>query len=872
MKRWRKSYNRRIIIFLILLISIFSFSFNLFNYPYFEQDETTYLARAWSLIKYGKLAPYTYWYDHAPAGWMQMAVWLLLTGGPFTFGFSVNSGRSFMIIIFLVNNLFLLWFSKKLTRSYLPGIISIIILSFSPLSLYFMRRVLLDNIMIMWIWITLYFLLKEKLRLSHIILSGISFAIAVLTKETAIFLFPAFLYIVLIRAHIYHRRFAVSKWIISFFSILLIYILYAFLKGELFPPGFLPNDNKDHVSLISTAAYQMQRGKFYPFWDKRSSFFTNFIDWTETDPFIILGGFLSISYIVILALSKKKLRYLVYITAALLLFFIRGKLIIDFYIIALLPFLAINIGLSIYFLVRFVSKKINKYKYLSIEKFLTLNILLFLVFFYINYNPYAWTKNETKNQIKAIEYIKKNLKEDDKIVIDMYAFLDLREKRNSNDKNFPYSDWFYKVALDKEVQRKYQNDWKNIDYILITHESLKQFRTNPNIDFVKQAFINSDLITKWTEESTSYIDLEKFISTNGDWAALYKVKSPEEIMLHSSWKFYKNNFLVSYGRIIDPKSGNTTSEGQSYALLRAVLLNDKESFDNIWSWTRDHLQFRNEDKLFSWLWGEKDSTQQVLDSTTASDADQDIALSLIIAYYRWKDPSYLNSAKVIIRDIWNKEVVKIKGRYYIIAGSDSKRNNLYIINPSYISPAHYRLFAKFDKNPWDRLILDSYELLNKIQSQYLLPPNWIIIDSKSGEILNAKSIIPDKDANNYGFDSFRIVWRIYLDYFWFQDVQAKKYLTNIAKFFEKEWKTNQKVYAVYKTDGTRLAEFESLSTYSAPILSLKIANPELSRILYKKHIEETFDFIEGTWKNKDNYYDQNWAWFTLFFYTQEFKI
>ncbi|MGI9149165.1 MAG: hypothetical protein ACR2IK_21885 [Chloroflexota bacterium] len=51
-----------------------------------KDDEGIYTAQAWAVLREFRLAPYTYWYDHAPAGWLLLAVWMWVTGGPLAFG------------------------------------------------------------------------------------------------------------------------------------------------------------------------------------------------------------------------------------------------------------------------------------------------------------------------------------------------------------------------------------------------------------------------------------------------------------------------------------------------------------------------------------------------------------------------------------------------------------------------------------------------------------------------------------------------------------------------------------------------------------------------------------------------------------------
>ena len=159
------------------------------------------------------------------------------------------------------------------------------------------------------------------------------------------------------------------------------------------------------------------------------------------------------------------------------------------------------------------------------------------------------------------------------------------------------------------------------------------------------------------------------------------VFSPTQI-LNSTWLNYKTEYLeAGTSRTLDKQRNNiTTSEGESYTMLRSVWLGDKTTFDNSWTWTKDNLQHKTGDKLFAWLFGqEPNSTNYGIltaqgGNTTASDADTDIALSLVFAYARWQDPTYLGDARAIISDIWADDVVTVDGVPYMSA--DNLRKNL----------------------------------------------------------------------------------------------------------------------------------------------------------------------------------------------------
>jgi len=234
LKRINNNRKEIILVLIVLIISGLAHGYNMFNFPYYESDEGTYLSQAWSLISLGKLAPYTYWYDHAPAGWIFTAIWILVTKGVFTFGFSINSARVFMLLIHLASTFLTILIAKKLTKHIYPGVIAALIFSFSPLGVYFQRRLLLDNIMIFWILMSYYLILGPARKLSHYIASAIFLGIAILSKENAVFFIPGLIYTVFRTASVVNKRFAIAGWVIVFASIVSMYLLFAYLKSELF--------------------------------------------------------------------------------------------------------------------------------------------------------------------------------------------------------------------------------------------------------------------------------------------------------------------------------------------------------------------------------------------------------------------------------------------------------------------------------------------------------------------------------------------------------------------------------------------------------------------------------------------------------------
>lgn len=845
----------------ILAIAGVSHGYNMFHYPYFENDEGTYISQAWSLLKFGKLAPYTYWYDHAPFGWILIAAWTIVTGGFFTFGPSIYSGRVFMLVIHIITSYFLFDITRKLSKSTITAGISVLLFSLSPLAIYFQRRVLLDNIMIFLVFFSIWILFLKNLKLRHVIASAFLFGASVLTKENAIFFFPVLIYIVFIKSHIHHRRIAITQWIVLSISFVSIYFLYAFLKSEFFPTGFL-GDTQNHVSLISTLEQQLNRGSGLAFWQEKSDFYQNLKEWIRMDNVIIFSGIIATILNGLIAIKNKSFRIPFFLALSFWIFLLRGKLVINFYIIPLIPILALNISLLLNFIIRIIARKNILYTSVLVIT------LCALTYYFLHATVEQYTKDETTPQLMGLNWVYNHVDPKAGIAIDDFAYVDLKERGYEN------AEWFWKIFEDPQIQQKYQKDWKNIRYVFLTHEMLKQLKSrNSSTDLLKNSFTNSKEVVQYGPSKYTYLAISKYITTNGDWSAIYERIPYKDIILNQSWDYYKKNFIHSYGQVIDPATGNTTSEGQSYALLRAVWENDRKTFDGVYAWTADHMQYRGSDKLFSWLWVNKGTDGYIGDSSTATDADSDIALALLFASKRWNDTRYLTAAKEIISDMWNQEVLKAGNRYYLLSSSAAARPTGYLINPSYYSPYAYRIFAQVDTNhPWTLLADDTYMLLSKIRREIPgnktgLVPNWVLL-SKDTNTLQSASQYVSGNPDEYGYDAFRTIFRIGLDAKWNNNPQALSYLKTVSYPIFSSYNASRKLPAILDLEGNGKVSYNSISTDTAILSLAKLTKYNQAQDIYKKLFEDTFVFDKGYWGDGSNYYDQNWGWFSTALYTE----
>ncbi|HMO17550.1 MAG TPA: glycosyl hydrolase family 8 [Oligoflexia bacterium] len=349
--------------------------------------------------------------------------------------------------------------------------------------------------------------------------------------------------------------------------------------------------------------------------------------------------------------------------------------------------------------------------------------------------------------------------------------------------------------------------------------------------------------------------------------------SNNEILSQHLWNSYKSLFITQEGRVIRPLNDNdTVSEGQSYAMLRAVWMGDKEIFDNCYTWTEYHLKRSKKDigdTLLAWHWNHG----SVIDWMPASDADIDYALSLILADRRFiqheggKYPdnvmNYKDRALEILADISIKLIRKsTDGEIFLSPWIETPDEPL-SVNLSYYSPAHFQVFYEFTGNPlWMNLKKQTYQFLNIIASRFNgntgsgLFPDWAMFNDK-GEFIN----LPGRESN-FGWESVRIPFRLYLDYLWFGEKLVTETLSgSLYSFILSELRRNNRIFSEYNIDGSSTNPYESSSFYSAYSLTSRPFNTELADQLLdrtKSYIVSSDDLI--FFEDPKDYYRNSISW------------
>ncbi len=455
-------------------------SINLYNFPYFEGDEGIYTSRAWTFLKNGTLSTDTYWYDHPPAGWLLLSMWLFISRSETAFSSLLTSGRTFIFAIFGLNTLMTYLIGLKLTNSRLFALISPLLVVFSSIQLYFGRRILLDNLMLFWVLLTFTSLLYIQRPALRTGLSAMFFAVAVLTKENAILFAIPFIWLQLTTGQ---QKKTTLRWLGIALLIVSLYPLYAISRGEFLPNNYFENGGKP--SLLSTLMYQASRGKTSIFDTQNSSFLKNFSRWAIEDPILIIGGLTATILNLILVKPKKLGSVLALFVIVQFAFLMRGGIVFEFYILPLLPFLAINIA----FFLHTASSRLRLPAFTIAVILVAVTIVTSLTV--KGFNPF--TEKQASAQLAAIEWIMQNTDSGGIVITDSYAKADLYKRDNLEIRSH------FDAQYDWDFKQDVLTNKKEITYLLITEQVEKDVK-NANLDFVKNILSSAHLVKEFSDK------------------------------------------------------------------------------------------------------------------------------------------------------------------------------------------------------------------------------------------------------------------------------------------------------------------------------------------------------------------------------------
>ena len=121
------------------------------NFPRWVDDPGTYLSQAWSVQYEHNLSPYSYFYDHAPGGWIQIALWSMLTRGFDRYDSAMAFGNECMLLAKVASIVLLYWLARRLRFGRPAAAGAGLVFALNPLALAYTRWTFLDNLVTPWI-------------------------------------------------------------------------------------------------------------------------------------------------------------------------------------------------------------------------------------------------------------------------------------------------------------------------------------------------------------------------------------------------------------------------------------------------------------------------------------------------------------------------------------------------------------------------------------------------------------------------------------------------------------------------------------------------------------------------------------------------
>ena len=224
----------------------------------------------------------------------------------------------------------------------------------------------------------------------------------------------------------------------------------------------------------------------------------------------------------------------------------------------------------------------------------------------------------------------------------------------------------------------------------------------------------------------------------------------------ATWEEFKADFVSADGRVIDRMNDDIShSEGQGYAMLLAVVHQDRLAFETLWHWTENNLQVRGIDSFLAWKWGRRNAHEWgIVDLNNATDGDLLVAWALLRAGQTWSNPSWIEEAHALAAQILSRLRVRRHDLDILLPGFFGfDHPERFVVNPSYMVFPAWREFALAwpdQRQQWNALTNSGLTMLERCAFTRLgLPPDWAL--------LRANGLDVDAERSPwFGYDAIRV--------------------------------------------------------------------------------------------------------------------
>ena len=251
---------------------------------------------------------------------------------------------------------------------------------------------------------------------------------------------------------------------------------------------------------------------------------------------------------------------------------------------------------------------------------------------------------------------------------------------------------------------------------------------------------------------------------------------------YQAWK--KAWYDASQGWVLAPEGTcSTVSEAIAYGMLITVYMDEEDVFKKLYNTWKSN---GGNGAGMNWRIGCSGGTG------SATDADEDAALALVMASKQWNNSSYLSDAKTLINWIAKND---FDGNNSLKPGNQWDA----ALNPSYVMLGHYYLFEKVTgDSKWSTIRQKAAKDLLACQDATTgLVGDWCDWNSHK-PVLTGAAV-----SNDIGYydDASRTPWRTAWAYYWYGDADSKKFNETIAKWLIPNTHTASGVNSGYKWTG-----------------------------------------------------------------------
>ncbi|MFJ5105288.1 ArnT family glycosyltransferase [Streptomyces sp. NPDC088554] len=485
----------------VLLVAIMIVQgWNIQHYPTLSDDEGTYLAQAWAVQEGRGLAHYTYWYDHPPLGWIQIAflTWLPSLLAPDSM--TVASMRVVMLLVSAASAVLVYVLARRLWLPRWAAGLAMLLFGLSPLSVVLQREIFLDNIAVMWTLLAFCLAASPNRHLWHHFAAGLAAAVGVLTKETMLVVLPALLVTMWRHSHRDTRKFALTGAITACVLIGLSYPLFALLKGEMVSGG-------GHVSLWDGITYQMSRPGSGFVLDQGTGSYGVLQSWLYYDRILPLGGIAGAVLLIATlrwsvtarALAGPALAVLILTAVALR----PSGYLPAMYVIQGLPFLALVLAGGAASVTHAVlrkgrrpgePRKVTAVRWTALAALAATAAVLAVPKWYDG-NRTALTADANAPYRAAASWMAKEVPDPAgaRVLVDDALWLDLVHAGYEPGLGVI---WFYKADLDPAVTKTLPDGWRDLDYVVASPTVRRDARDLPT---VRDALTHSNTVAVFGE-------------------------------------------------------------------------------------------------------------------------------------------------------------------------------------------------------------------------------------------------------------------------------------------------------------------------------------------------------------------------------------